>query len=134
MPQYNDWLNSLEAAGLRDDLPPLMKGTAYSVEWQVANTHPILGTISDGTFDMEVKAAPGTAGSVLATATVVSGTVSGGVNPVSISISLAAQSGITEPNAPGVADLFFTILFAPPGGSPTAVRGGLLPVQAGVTS
>jgi hypothetical protein len=134
MAQANDWLRHLEDQGLRDDLPTLMKGTAYSLIYELA-AHPILGDFSTGVFSLQMKAAPGIAGEALATATVTSGVVAGGVNPVSISLPVAAQTGVIEPAfPPGVVDRFFTLLYAPSGGSPTLVRGGLWPVQAGVTA
>ncbi len=133
MSELNQWLNALANAGLRDDFPPLMKGADYTLVWEVAE-HPRLGDFTDGVFEMEVKEIVGLTAPVIATATVASGTVAGGVNPISISIPVSAQGSIVEPVASGAANLVTTIIYTPAGGVPTLVRGGLVPVLAGVTS
>lgn len=133
MSAYDQWLAQLADAGLRDDLPELMLGTNYSLIWEAAE-HPILGDWEGGTWLMQAKDAPGLTGTARATFTVASGTFASLVNPISISLPPSAQSGITEPGVPGVRNLFFTMLYTPPSGVATLVRGGLLPVLAGVSA
>lgn len=133
MTLYAEWLDSLTNAGLRDDLPPLMVGTDYALTWELAE-HPLLGNWEDGDWLMQAKTAPGTEGTAVAEFTVTSGTLTGGVNPVGIAVPVADQGDITEPAAPGLTNLYFTTLYTPPGGSPTLVRAGIWPVQAGVSA
>lgn len=131
MSQLNDWLNSLTSMGLRDDLPPLVFGSNYSVIWEAA-THPDLGNWEAGTWLMQAKDEPGTAGTVRATFTVTSGVSASGVNPVRITLLPSAQTGITEPVAPFVRNLVYMLHYTPVGGSRELVRAGLAPVLAGV--
>jgi hypothetical protein len=133
MSLHDDWLNKLSDAGLRDDLPTLFYGSNYGLIWEVAE-HPDLGNFEDGTWLMQAKAAPGSEGAALLTFTVESGVFASGVNPVSITLPPSAQSGLTEPASPSVTNLFYTMLYAPPAGTFTTVRGGLLPVAAGVSA
>lgn len=134
MSQFDDWLNSLSSQGLRKDLPPLMIGTNYTLEWLVTE-HELLGNFEGGTWLAEVKAALGTDADVVATITVTSGTFASGVNPISINLPIAAQTGFTEPApTPGITYLPFTMLYTPLGGTAALARAGLLPVLAGVSA
>lgn len=129
--QHSDWLASLERSGLRADLPAIDFGSGKTIVWEVAS-HEIFGDFTEGVFDMEIKASPSVAAAVLATGVVTAGTPSGGVTP--ITIDLSDQGSITEPQDPPEADLVFTIRYQAPASEPEVVRGGLLPVRAGVTS
>lgn len=132
MSDFNNWLAGLESLGLRDDFPPLMVGSNYSLQWEIQE-HPILGDFTDGEFIMEIKAAPGIAGAAMATATVVSGEIADGFNPVSITVPVADQDGLLIEGDPSYINRVATIIYVPPGGSGEIVRGGLFPVGAGVT-
>jgi hypothetical protein len=132
MSDFNPWLAGLESLGIRDDFPPLMKGSNYSLVWELAE-HPIFGDWTDGEFVMEIKAAPGLDGAVLATATVAAGTFASGVNSATIDVPIAAQADLTDPGATGYVNRVATVLFIPDGGVASPVRGGLFPVISGVT-
>jgi hypothetical protein len=131
MSDFSTWLAGLESLGLRDDFPPMARGSNYSLVWELQE-HPVFGDWTNGEFVMEIKAAPSLDGPVLATATVESGAFASGVNPVEISVPIAAQSSIADPAA-GYVNHVATILFIPTGGIADLVRGGLFPVIAGVT-
>ena len=131
MTQYSNWLSGLEQLGIRDDLPAMVFDGGYSVVWQLAS-HEVFGDFTSGAFEMEIKTAPLSTGTVAATGTVASGAVSGGVNPVTIDVPLSARGGLTEPTGDGATDIYFVIYFTPTGGEKTAVRGGVLPLLAGV--
>lgn len=132
MTQFDEWLQQLNASGLRSDLPTIRLGTNYEVQFDLA-THPVLGDFTQGVFAMQAKASPGAA-TALATFSAVSGVASGGVTPVTITLAPSAQTELAIPPETGVDTVYFDILFTPAGGTAELVTGGIIPVIAGVTA
>lgn len=132
MSDLNNWLAVLSSLGVRDDFPGLLVGSNYALQWEIP-AHPVLGDFTEGEFVMEIKAAPGLDEEVLATATVLSGTFAGGVNPVTITVPVSEHAALLGAGDGKAVNRVATILYVPPGADAEIVRGGLLPVGAGVT-
>jgi hypothetical protein len=133
--QFPDWLAQQArdgAGGPAAELPSIRLGTAYAPRFDLA-AHPDLGDFTAGTFSMQAKASP-TADTALATFACVTGTPSGGVTPVAVSLAVSAQSSLPDPIGTGVGEVFYDLLYTVSGSDPELIAAGRIPIVAGVTA
>jgi hypothetical protein len=114
--------------GLAAEPPAIIKGEALSLT-SAMPAHPVYGDWTDGTFTAVLRAAPGA--EPLAEYTCTTGTVAGLLTPVTLALPADALDDVTLNIGTGMAELFFSLIFTPAGGTPDTlittrqlVRGG----------
>lgn len=117
--QFASWLAVAERDGLGGmsaEPPAISRGRAFILFANVA-AHPDYGDWTAGAFTARLRAAPDAGGAALATFTCTTGTPSGGVTRVTLSLPVSAQGLIPAGDAAtGLAELFLELVFTPTAG------------------
>lgn len=127
---YRDWVAAAKAAGHGGiTLPAITRGLPYS------RTINFGADYSADAFAASLRLTPDAAGATLADFTVVVGSYSGGVTPVTITLSQTVTAALpADGDADGLAWLVFDMLRTPSGGTQDRFVAGVAAVSGGVTS
>lgn len=122
--QFANWLAVAERdgkGGASAEPPAIDRGRGFVMFANLA-AHPDFGDWTVGTFAARLRAAPDAGGSPLATYTCTTGTPAGGVTRVTLSLPVAAQTGLPAGDpATGLAELFLDLVFTPTGLDPVTI-------------
>lgn len=122
--QFANWLAVSERdgrGGLSSEPPAIERGRALAMKLNLS-AHPDYGNWTGGTFAARLRAAPGAAGSPLATYACTIGTPAGGVTPVDLVLGASASAALpAPPAAEALGEVFLEVTFTPSGGSEIAI-------------
>ena len=134
MTQFNDWLVQLTQdgrGGPAAELPAISRGRGYAVEFELA-THTEFTDWTAGTFSANLRASPDAA-STIGVFTVTTGTPAGGVTPVQLTLSAAAQGDLpVDTDGNGIEYALYELVYTPPSSDAVAIAGGRIPITGAI--
>lgn len=131
---FNDWLAQLSRDGRGGPaavLPSVSRGRGLAFRFDLAS-HTEFGDYTAGTFSASIRAAPDS-DTELAAFTVTTGTPAGGITPVELVLSAAAQLAFPPDNdGDGLEHVVYELVYTPPSSDAVPIAGGLLPIAGAV--
>lgn len=136
MSQWDDWLRKLSADGKgglgltgKPEMRAIDRGLPYEYTLSIA------GDRSADAFEASLRASPDAAGATLADFTVTVGSYSGGVTPITLSLTAVQTAALTsDSDLDGLEEFVFDILWTPSGGTQQRLMGGVIQISGKVTA
>lgn len=122
--QFANWLAVADRdgrGGLSAEFPSISRGRTRVVILSLG-ADTTYGDWTSGTFAARLRASPDAGGAALATYTCVTGTPSGGVTPITLTLEDTAQGSLPANNPEeGVIELYLEVVYTPTGGDPITI-------------